>query len=463
VGKSRRVTWNADVRPGRDRRFHAQRTPRLLQLVLSRRGGHSQGGHSHRPPGIAHSRSRLPTRPGPTTSRRGKGPHLVLRAATICTKRVANTLSPCPGFCRHRRRKLSFSRGEIVTRPGTLRTYLGTAPGVGKTYAMLQEGRRRAEAGERVLVGWVERHGRPETRAQRGDLEVLPPRMLPHRGSSFADLDVPAVIDAAPDLVLVDELAHRLPDGERQRWEDVADILANGIDVLTTTNVANLLSVRDYAASITEVGATEYVPDEFVRSGDVILIDLPPEALRRRIASGKVYSVEAVGGALARFFRPQNLEALSQLGRAWMDGNVDPVGASLLVERGLDPLDSRPLVLVGVDDSRHGDTVIRQAAQQAVEDDGDLLVAHVTLMDGSPRRHRNLDELRDLTAELGGTFSEIHGESVPDALAEAARSAGATRVVVAPHRSRLTPRRSLAARLRRLLPDIPIDEVQDGE
>jgi two-component system sensor histidine kinase KdpD len=287
--------------------------------------------------------------------------------------------------------------------------------------------------------------------------------MLPHRGSVFADLDVPAVIAAAPDLVLVDELAHRLPDGERQRWEDVADILASGIDVLTTTNVANLLSIRDYAASITEVGATEYVPDDFIRSGEVILVDLPPEALRHRIASGKVYSAEAVGGALARFFRPQNLEALSQLGRAWMDGDVDTVGTRLLVERGLDPLDSRPLVLVGVDDSGRGDNVIRQAAQQAVADDGDLLVAHVTVLDDSPRRRRNLDQLRDLTAELGGQFSEIHGESVPDALAEAARSAGATRVLIAPHRSRLMSRRSVAARLRRLLPDIPIDEVRDGE
>lgn len=353
-----------------------------------------------------------------------------------------------------------------MTRPGTLRTYLGTAPGVGKTYAMLTDGRRRAEAGDRVVVGWVERHGRPETRAQLGDLEVMPPRMLPYRGSAFAELDVPGVLATAPDLVLVDELAHRLPDGKRQRWEDVADIVANGIDVLTTTNVANLLSVRDYAASLTEVGVAEYVPDDFVRSGDVVLIDLPPETLRQRIASGKVYSAEAVGGALARYFRPPNLQALSQLGRAWLEGTVDTVGSRLLSERGLDTFESRPLVLVGIDGSVQGDTVIRQAAQRAVQDDADLLVAHVTVMDEAPpRRRRNLDELRDLTVELGGTFSEIQGESVADALAEAARSAGATRVVVAPHRSRLMElsRRSVAARLRRLLPDIPVEEVRNGD
>jgi two-component system, OmpR family, sensor histidine kinase KdpD len=351
-----------------------------------------------------------------------------------------------------------------MTQPASLRTYLGTAPGVGKTYEMLTEGRRRAAAGDRVVVGWVERHGRPETRAQLGDLEVLPPRMLPYKGSTFADLDVPAVIAAAPDLVLVDELAHRLPDGKRQRWEDVADIVANGIDVLTTTNVANLLSVRDFAASITEVGSTEFVPDEFVRSGDVVLIDPPPEVLRQRIATGKVYSADAVGGALARYFQISNLEALSRLGRAWLDGTVETVGHRLLSERGLDPSESRPLVLAGVDGSTQGDEAIRHAARRAVQDDADLLVVHVTVMDDAPpRRRRPLDHLRDLTAELGGAFAEIQGESVADALAEAARAAGATRVVVAPRRSRLVEltRRSVAARLQRLLPDTPVEEAQE--
>jgi two-component system, OmpR family, sensor histidine kinase KdpD len=353
-------------------------------------------------------------------------------------------------------------RNETMTVLGSLRTYLGTAPGVGKTYEMLTEGRRRAAASDHVVVGWVERHGRPETRAQLGDLEVLPPRMLPYRGSAFADLDVAAIIAAAPDLVLIDELAHSLPDGKRQRWEDVADIVAHGIDVLTTTNVANLLSVRGFAATITEVGSTEFVPDEFVRSGHVVLIDLSPEALRRRIASGKVYSADAVGGALARYFQVSNLEALSQLGRAWLDGTVDTVGKRLLSERGLDRSGSRPLVLVGVEGRAQDDDAVRHAARRALQKEADLLVVHVTVMDDAPLRRRHpLDHLRDLTVELGGTFSELEGESVADALAEAARAAGATRVVVARRRSRLIEltRRSVAARLRRLLPDTPIEEV----
>ena len=182
-----------------------------------------------------------------------------------------------------------------MTVPGALRTYLGTAPGVGKTYAMLSEGRRRGERGDRVVVGWVEQHGRSETRAQLGDLLIVAPATLTYHGSTFPDLDVNAIIATGADLVLVDELAHTTPDGSRRRWEDVADIRAAGLDVLTTTNVANLRSVRDYAARLTGAGLVESVPDEVVRSGEIVLVDLPAEALRRRIASGRVYSADRVG------------------------------------------------------------------------------------------------------------------------------------------------------------------------
>ena len=138
-----------------------------------------------------------------------------------------------------------------MTLHGALVTYLGTAPGVGKTYAMLGAGRRRAESGELLVVGWIERHGRAETRAQLGDLAIVTPLEVSYRGSTFLELDVNAVIVSGADVVLVDELAHTRPDGSRKRWEDVADIRAAGIDVLTTTNVANLRSVRDYAARVT--------------------------------------------------------------------------------------------------------------------------------------------------------------------------------------------------------------------
>jgi len=203
-----------------------------------------------------------------------------------------------------------------VAGSGLLRTYLGTTPGVGKTFAMLAEGRRRAENGERVVVGWLESHGRPETGRQLGGLEVIAPRTVAYRGAVFADFDALAVIASGADVVLVDELAHATADRTRQRWEDVADVLGAGLEVITTLNVAHLRSVRDYAARVTGAGSVACVPDEFVRAGEVVLVGLPADALRRRIASGAVYSAGQVGGALADYFRAANLRALSELARA---------------------------------------------------------------------------------------------------------------------------------------------------
>jgi two-component system, OmpR family, sensor histidine kinase KdpD len=204
-------------------------------------------------------------------------------------------------------------RGADSPVRGRLRTYLGTAPGVGKTFAMLAEGQRRAGNGERVVVGWIEWHGRPQTNRQLGDLEMIAPRTVAYRGTVFADLDARAAIASGADVVLVDELAHATADRTRQRWEDVADILGAGLDVVTTVNLAHLRSVRDYAARVTGVETVAWVPDEFVRSGEVVLVDLPAEALRQRIASGAVYSAEQVGGALADYFQAANLRALSEL------------------------------------------------------------------------------------------------------------------------------------------------------
>jgi two-component system sensor histidine kinase KdpD len=211
-----------------------------------------------------------------------------------------------------------------------MRTYLGTAPGVGKTYAMLDEGRRRAQCGQHVVVGWVDHHERPETRSRLGDLEVVTPKKITYRGCSFADLDPEAVIATEADLVLVDELAHTTLDDGRKRSEEVAAIRNAGMDVLTTTNVANLASVRDWVGRLTGRRTVEWVADDFVRSAEVVLVDVPPEVLRHRIASGQVYSTERVAGALAEYFRASNLEALSQLARAWMTGSVDRVATELL-------------------------------------------------------------------------------------------------------------------------------------
>jgi two-component system sensor histidine kinase KdpD len=349
-----------------------------------------------------------------------------------------------------------------VNDPGRLTTFLGTAPGVGKTFAMLAEGRSRAGAGARVVVAWVEHHERPDTRAELGDLTVMAPARTTYRGHDFFDVDVPGALAAHPDVVIVDELAHSLPDGSRQRWMDVADLLAAGIDVLTSVNVANLVSARDYAARLTGTGVVESVPDEFVRSGAVRLIDLPADTLRRRIAAGRVYSADQVGGALAEYFRPANLEALSRLGEAWLADTMEQTGAVLLAEHGLAGAAPRPVVVAGVSESAWGDAVIRRAVELACDADAELLVVHANIADGSARAGSSpLPRYRDLTANMGGTYLEVLGESPGRALAELARTRGASRVVVARHRSRVGEllRGSVAAQLRRLLPGVPVEEV----
>ena len=346
-----------------------------------------------------------------------------------------------------------------------LRTYLGTAPGVGKTFAMLAEGRRRAGNGERVMVGWVEWHGRPETRGQLGGLETIAPRTVGYRGAVFTDFDAAAAIVSGADVVLVDELAHMTADRTRQRWEDVADVLHAGIDVVTTMNVAHLRSVRDYAARVTGVGTVAWVPDEFVRSGEVVLVDLPAEALRQRIASGAVYSAERVGRALADYFRASNLQALTELARAWMAGTVDAVGDDLLARRGLAGPSAPPIVVAGDSGSRWGERVIRRAAELARADDGQLLVVHVQIADGLTHpASQDLDRHRELTAELGGTYTEVTGPVPAEALAAAARAASAATIVVGRHRSRLgeLAHGSVSSRLRRLLPGTAVEEVRNA-
>jgi two-component system sensor histidine kinase KdpD len=354
-------------------------------------------------------------------------------------------------------------QAEPVEGSGALTTYLVTAPGVGKTYAMLQAGRLRSGAGQRVVVGWLERHDRAETRAQVGDLEVLPPRPVSYQSGTFVEFDVEAVMASGASVALVDELAHTVVGTTRRRWQEVADILAAGVDVMTTANLANLESARDYVARLTGAGTVESIPDEFVRSGETVLVDLPAYALRRRIADGKVYSADRVGGALADYFRVSNLQALSALGRAWMDGTLEAAAEELLAARGY-VLASRPTVVAGVSDTGWGQHVIRHATERALEDDADLLVVHVILDDGmTDRRSEAHTEHRDLATEAGGFYIELTAESVPEGLARAVRDHGASRLVVGRHRSRLGEivHGSIVSRLQRLLPEVRIEAVRE--
>ncbi|HEX6523541.1 MAG TPA: universal stress protein [Streptosporangiaceae bacterium] len=350
-----------------------------------------------------------------------------------------------------------------MTETGSLRTYLGTAPGVGKTFRMLAEGHSRAGNGERVVIGWLETHGRAETSRLVEGLEVIEPRAVAYRGSAFPDFDPAAVIASGAGVVLVDELAHMSPDRSRQRWEDVADVLAAGADVITTANIAHLRSVRDYAARITGVGTVASVPDEFVRSGEVVLVDMPADALRRRIASGAVYSADQVGGALADYFRAANLGMLSELARAWMAGTAEALGEELLARLGQTEPALPPVILAADSGSASGETVISNAAELACEQEGQLVVVHVRITDGlTPARSAaDLNRHQKLAAELGGTYIQTQGTAMEQSLAKTAQEHDAAIIVVGHHWS-LLPEflfGSVSARLRRLVPEADVREV----
>src|SRR6202451_2181693 len=209
---------------------------------------------------------------------------------------------------------------------GFLRIYLGAAAGVGKTFAMLGEGHRRAERGADVVVAFVETHGRPQTAALLDGLEVIPRRRISYRGATFEEMDLDAVLARHPQIALVDELAHTNVPGSRheKRWQDVDELLDAGIDVISAVNIQHLESVTHVVNQITGVIQRETVPDVAVRRADQIeLVDMSAEALRRRMAHGNIYPPEKVDAALGHYFRVGNLAALRELALLWVADRVD--------------------------------------------------------------------------------------------------------------------------------------------
>ncbi|HEY5164759.1 MAG TPA: sensor histidine kinase, partial [Acidimicrobiia bacterium] len=209
---------------------------------------------------------------------------------------------------------------------GRLRIYLGAAPGVGKTYAMLNEGWRRHARGTDVVVGLYETHGRSNTEAQVRDLEVVPRRTINYRQTTFEEMDVDAVLSRKPEVVLVDELAHTNVPGSRheKRWQDVEDLLGAGIDVISTLNVQHLESINDVVERITGVKQQETIPDSVVRQAEQVeMVDMTPEAIRRRLAHGNIYPAERVDASLANYFRPGNLAALREIALLWVADRVE--------------------------------------------------------------------------------------------------------------------------------------------
>lgn len=275
---------------------------------------------------------------------------------------------------------MTDTEGPLPVQPGSLHVYLGAAPGVGKTYAMLREGHRLAAEGRQVVIGLVETHGRAETEAQISGLEVIPRRIVRHGPVEIGEMDADAIRDRHPDVALVDELAHTNAPGSanEKRYQDVLDLLAAGIDVITTMNVQHLDSMHGQVSSITGVDVHEVVPDDVLDLADEIqLVDLPVGALLDRLQSGRIYPGSRVDAALTGFFREGNLTALRELALRRTAEDVDDELSNLMFVHGdsLIAASDRVLVLVGMD-ARWG-SVMRSAWRLASALRGDVLAVAI--------------------------------------------------------------------------------------
>jgi two-component system, OmpR family, sensor histidine kinase KdpD len=324
------------------------------------------------------------------------------------------------------------------TRRGELRIYLGAAAGVGKTFAMLGEGHRRQSRGADVVVAFVETHGRRRTAEQLAGLEVMPRARIAYRGSVFEEMDVDGIIARHPQIALVDELAHTNVPGSRneKRWQDVDELLKAGIDVITTVNIQHLESLNDVVQKITGVPQRETIPDAVARAADQVeLVDMTPEALRRRMAHGNVYPAEKIDAALNNYFRAGNLTALRELALLWL---ADKVDEGLKRYREAHDItgtwEARERVVVALTGGPEGEQLIRRAARiaaRSISGAGDLLAVYVTRSDGLTGADPSaLAAQRRLAESLGGSYHQVVGDDVSTALLDFARAENATQLVL---------------------------------
>jgi two-component system, OmpR family, sensor histidine kinase KdpD len=318
---------------------------------------------------------------------------------------------------------------------GHLRVYLGAAPGVGKTYAMLNEGWRRRQRGTDVVVGYLETHGRAQTAEQLRDLETVPRRTIRYRHADFEEMDVDAVLSRRPQVALVDELAHTNVPGSRnaKRWQDVNELLDAGIDVITTLNIQHLESMNDVVEAITGVRQRETIPDEVVRAAEQVeLVDMTAEALRRRMSHGNIYAADKIDEALTNYFRHGNLDALRELALLWVADRVDDALLRYRREHGIEePWETRERVVVALTGAPSGEHLIRRAARMASRGRAELLGVHIRATDGRSRPpDAGLERHRDLIESLGGTYHEIIADDIGPALIGFARRENATQLVL---------------------------------
>jgi two-component system sensor histidine kinase KdpD len=361
---------------------------------------------------------------------------------------------------------------------GHYKIFLGMAAGVGKTYRMLLEGKAEKEAGRDVVIAYLEPHGRAETEAQAAGLERLATRKVPYRGTELDEMDLPTIFVRAPELALIDELAHTNAPGleHAKRYEDIDDVLEAGIDVFSTVNVQHLEALNDRVAELTGVRVRETFPDTVLaRADEVVLVDLTPEALIERLRAGKIYPAERIEATLNNFFRIENLATLRELALRQTAEEVEakarphreaaPIGTrEQVIEMAPQAVAERVLALVTL--RPRSQRLVRRAWRSAQRLGADLDLLYVTEPGSQPtgEQREQLGALRRLAGVLGAHLLVEEGDDVADVAAKVAAERGTTYVLIGqpPVRSgfgRL--RESLPERLIRRLPGVDVRIVAD--
>ncbi|MFY2762600.1 DUF4118 domain-containing protein [Arenimonas sp. MALMAid1274] len=324
-------------------------------------------------------------------------------------------------------------------RGGQLKVFLGAAPGVGKTYAMLNAARELARQGVDVVVGLVETHGRAETQALVQGLDVLPRRRVDYRDRTLEELDLDALLARKPKVALVDELAHQNAPGGRheRRYQDIEELLDAGIDVYTTVNIQHLESLNDLVRQLTGVRVRETVPDAFLdRARDLVLIDLPPRELIERLQQGKVYRADQAASALQSYFSASNLTALRELAVQQVADRVDADLREHLAARGTGPVPIRRRVLVAIDGFDNSEYLVRAARKLAERRQAPWTVAYVDTGGGDDARQRMVEQCFALARRLGGDVATLRGTSVVGELIAWASQHAVSTIVIARTRER---------------------------
>jgi two-component system, OmpR family, sensor histidine kinase KdpD len=369
------------------------------------------------------------------------------------------------------------TRPEQLTERGRLKVFLGMAAGVGKTYRMLEEGRAEAESGRDVVIGYLEPHGRKETLEQLGDLEVVPRRKVAYRDMELEEMDLPAVIRRAPDLALIDELAHTNPPGleHEKRYQDVADVLAVGIDVYSTVNVQHLETLNDTVCELTGVRVRETMPDAVLNAAEeVVLIDLTPEALLDRLREGKIYPNERIDSALNNFFKIENLNALREVALRQVAEEVESkrLVREVVGRREDRMIDSASTQAVGerllalIKPTPRAQRLVRRAwrSAQRLGTDLDLLYVKRPGQKLSEEEQQQLKAIHRLASVLGARLLIEEGDDLVQTVKKVAEEHAITYVLIGTPSPRTGLKRfrpSLPTRLIEALPGIDLRVVAD--